>query len=265
MTHNHANAPPSADDVIERWNRHAELYATGCSKYGDRNKEVLSTPVILKMLGHVAGKRVLDAGCGEGYLSRLLAESGASVTAVDYSQAFLDIARKRTPDDTAIEYVHANLEQLDGLGDSVFDVVVSSLVIQGVPHYQAAIAEIFRVLRPGGTCVLAMTHPCFSSAGAWVKDAAGRKLYWKIDHYFDERASEIPWPPDADSTPLNFHRTLTSYFRALIDTGFVIEDLEEPQPSQEAIEKYPTFADDLRMAKFLVFRLRKPPMDEECR
>jgi Lrp/AsnC family transcriptional regulator for asnA, asnC and gidA len=62
MKHSHADAPPNADDVMERWKRHAELYAAGCSKYGGRNKEVLSTPAILKMLGYVAGKRVLSPG-----------------------------------------------------------------------------------------------------------------------------------------------------------------------------------------------------------
>jgi ubiquinone/menaquinone biosynthesis C-methylase UbiE len=254
------SAVPSADQAIERWNRIAERYAAGCAKYGDRNKEVLSTPVILKMLGDLAGKRVLDAGCGEGYLSRLLAERGASVTAVDYSQAFLDIAKARTPHGLAIDYVHANLEHLDGLDDAIFDLVASSLVIQDVPQYQAAIHEIFRVLRPGGTFVLATTHPCFSSDGAWVKDEAGRKLYWKTDHYFDERAYETHWPPDANNSPWNYHRTLTSYFRAMTGAGFAVEDLEEPKPSQDAIAQYPNYADDLRMAHFLVLKLGKPAM-----
>ena len=104
---------------------------------------------------------------------------------------------------------------------------------------------------------LAVTHPCFSSDGGWVKDSKGKKLYWKIDNYFYERGFEIPLTPHPDNNPIDFHRTLTSYFRTIVGTGFMIEDMMEPHPSQEAIGKHPDFIDDLRMSHFLVFRLRK--------
>ena len=215
------------------------------------------TPVILELLGRIVDKAVLDAGCGEGFLSRLMAERGASVTAVDYSTRLLEIARERTTEDLGIDYVHANLEHLDMLNDDTFDIVVSSLVIQDVPDYQAAVAEMYRVLRPGGACLLAISHPCFSSDGGWVRDADGKKLHWKIDNYFYERGFEIPLTPNSDHNPIGFHRTLTSYYRTITGAGFVIEDLMEPYPSQKAIEKYPDFIDDLRMTHFLVFKLKK--------
>ena len=246
-----------AEEVIKRWDLSAELVAAYCSKYGDINKEILLTPVILEMLDGVVDKNILDAGCGEGFLSRLMAERGAFVTAVDYSARLLEIARERTADDLRIDYLHANLEHLDMLNDDTFDIVVSSLVIQDVPDYRAAVAEMYRVLRPGGTCILAMTHPCFSSDGGWVRDSEGKKLYWKIDNYFYERGFEIPLTPNSDINPIGFHRTLTSYYRTIIGTGFVVEDLMEPYPSQEAIEKHPGFIDDLRMSHFLLFKLLK--------
>jgi ubiquinone/menaquinone biosynthesis C-methylase UbiE len=246
-----------AEEVIKRWDLSAELIAAYCSKYGDINKEVLLTPVILEILGRVADKNILDAGCGEGFLSRLMAERGAFVTAVDYSAKLLEIARKRTADNLQIEYLHANLEHLDMLNDDTFDIVVSCVVIQDVPDYQAAVKEMYRVLQPGGTCILAMTHPCFSSDGGWVKDSKGKKLYWKIDNYFYERGFEISLTPNSDNNPIGFHRTLTSYFRTIVGTGFMIEDMMEPYPSQEAIGRHPDFIDDLRMTHFLVFRLRK--------
>ncbi|MGD2156967.1 MAG: class I SAM-dependent methyltransferase [Anaerolineales bacterium] len=246
-----------AEEIIKRWDHSAELYASYCSKYGDINKEILLTPVILEMLGNVAGRNVLDAGCGEGFLSRLIAERGASVTAVDYSYKLLEIARERTPDDLEIEYLHANLERLDKLNDDTFDFVVSCVVLQDLLDYQVAVAEMYRVLRPGGTYILAITHPCFSSDAGWVKDSNGKKLYWKIDNYFYERGFEIPITPGSENNPIGFHRTLTSYYRAILDAGFIIKDLMEPYPSQDAIEKHPDFIDDLRMSHFLVFRLRK--------
>lgn len=246
-----------AEELIKRWDRSAELCAGYSSEYGDINKEVLLTPLILEMLGQVAGRRVLDAGCGEGFLSRLLARRGASVMAVDYSRKLLEIARERTTADLQIDYLHANLERLDMLDDEAFEAVVSCVVVQAIPDYRAAVGEMCRVLGPGGMCILAIPHPCFSSDGSWVKDAEGEKLYWKIDNYFYERAFEIPLVPGSDHNPIDFHRTLTSYYRTILDAGFVVKDLVEPYPSPEAIEKYPQFIDDLRMSHFLVFELGK--------
>ena len=134
-----------AEEVIKRWDLSAGLVADYCSKYGDINKEILLTPVILEMLGRVADKNILDTGCGEGFLSRLMAERGAFVTAVDYSARLLKIARERTADDLQVEYLHANLEHLDMLNDGTFDIVVSCVVIQAVPDYQAAVKEMYSI------------------------------------------------------------------------------------------------------------------------
>ncbi len=249
----------TADEAIERWDALADQYAADCSEFGDPNKTVLLTPVILRMAGDVTSQRLLDAGCGEGFLSRLFAKGGANVTAVDYSKALLDIAATRTPDELAIDYRHANLEALDGFDDETFDMVVSCCVFHDLPDYVSALSELHRVLVPQGRFILAMTHPCFSSDGGWARDSEGNKLHWKTDNYFRERAVEVDWPPGSKNKPINFHRTLTSYFRNIHAAGFSIEDLEEPMPSERAIQEHPHFLDDLRMSHFIVFDLRREP------
>lgn len=247
----------SAKEIAKRWDDNAQVYAEQIHRYGDINKEVLVTPHLLEMLGDLAGKRVLDAGCGEGFLSRLMADEGASVLAVDYSEKMLAMARERSPAERKIDYRHANLEKMEGFQAGDFDLAVSSLVIQDLPDYKAAIGEIYRVLQPGGRFIMAIAHPCFSSDGAWERDAEGNKLYWRVDNYFDERPIEQSWPIGAKSKSIYFHRTLTSYYKALMAAGFEVEDLLEPAPTPEAIEKHPRFADDLRMTHFLIFNLRK--------
>ncbi|MCD8506263.1 MAG: class I SAM-dependent methyltransferase [Alkalibacterium thalassium] len=119
------------------------------SKFGDLHKEVLLTPTILSLLEDVGGQKILDAGCGEGYFSRLLAEKGAYVTAVDFSARMLDIARERTSNDAAIDYRQANLEDLNELESSLFDQVMSNMAIQDVAHLDAVLGEVHRVLKPG--------------------------------------------------------------------------------------------------------------------
>ncbi|MDD2890612.1 MAG: class I SAM-dependent methyltransferase [bacterium] len=244
------------DDIIKRWDIHAEEYASYCSKYGDRNKEVLLTPTFLKMTGDVSSKKVLDAGCGEGFLSRLLAERGASVTAVDYSKELVEIARKRTQEGINIDYRHENLEHLNSLINDFFHMVVSCCAVQDVLDYKSAIKELSRVLKTGGTFILAIPHPCFSSDGSWGRDTDNKKLYWKTDNYFFEREYNF-WAKTRENNPITFHRTITSYFKTLTEAGFLLQELIEPFPSKESIEKYPNFKDDLRMSHFLILKLIK--------
>jgi len=245
------------NDLSKRWDQIAEQLAPYCSKFGDINKEVLLTPIILEILNDINGQTILDGGCGEGFLSRLMAERGATVTAVDFSERLLEIARERTPNTLGIDYLQANLEDLNFLGDDSFNSIVSCLAIQDVADHQAAIQEFFRLLQPGGVCIIAISHPCFDSDGGWVRDDEGNKLHWKTDNYFYEREIEITFFKDAESKPIGFHRTLSNYFKTIKDIGFIIEDLIEPFPSQEAIKKHPQFIDDLRMSHFLLFKLEK--------
>ena len=247
----------TAEEIIGGWDRNAEKVADYIGRYGDRNKEILLTPRVLDWLGEIQDLEVLDAGCGEGFLCRLLAERGARVTGIDFSHNMLKIAGKRTPPELNVCYRQLNLENLDPIPKASFDLIVSLLALQDVPDYQAVLRELSRVLKPGGRFFLAFTHPCFTSDGSWVRDESGNKLHWKTDRYFLEREVEMRLDPDSDDNPIGFHRTLTRYYRAIREAGFIIQDLNEPTPNPEAIEKYPNFKDDLRMCHFIIFDLVK--------
>lgn len=248
----------STEEARRRWDLHAPELTAGYTSQGDIHREVLLNPALLSLLGAVDGKRVLDAGCGEGYLSRMLAQRGASVVAADYSEKMLEIAGRRTPPGLAIEYVHANFERLEFLQAGTFDVVVANMVLQDLAGYQAAIREAHRVLTPPGAFVFSILHPCFSTPGSgWVTNETGDRLHWKVDAYFDEIAVDLGWPRGAGEGILHFHRTLTSYHRAIREAGFVVEALLEPKPSDAMLAKHPEFREDLRMCHFLVLRATK--------
>jgi ubiquinone/menaquinone biosynthesis C-methylase UbiE len=246
-----------ASEYIKAWDRNAPKWAANVAEFGDRNKEVLITPLVMDWLGEIRGLDVLDAGCGEGFLCRLMAEKGAQVTGIDYSQKMLDIALERTPSDSSITYRHLNLEKLDPIKEDCYDLIISLLTLQDVPDYQAALKELYRVLKPGSRCFLAFSHPCFFSDGGWIRDNEQNKLYWKSDRYFQERQVEMRLDPESEDNPQGFHRTLSSYYRAILDAGFSILDLIEPYPSEEDLQKHPGFKDDLRMCHFIVFDLEK--------
>ncbi len=245
---------------IEYWDQFAVLFTNHIDKYGDISRKVLVNPVIFKMLGNVNGKSILDAGCGEGFLSRLLTGLGGKVTAIDYSVEMLKIASQRTEKNSNIKYIHANLENMPEIPTNSFDIAVSNLVIQDLEDINAALSELFRVIKLSGELIFSIIHPCFTPpVYGWVKDTDGKKLYWKIDKYFSEQPFKQNFPIGApDGGALLFHRTLTTNIRSIIKSGFIITDVEEPIPSKESILEFPEFEKDLRVCNFIIFKCLKP-------
>ena len=246
------------EEAIKLWDQNAEIITANYSEQGDLHREVLLNPTLFKLVENVKQKNILDAGCGEGYLSRIFAKSGASVVAVDFSKNMLDIARKKTPKEHNIKYHYGNCEKLEFLDDESFDIIVSNMVIQDLENYKAAIKEMYRLLKSGGNFVFSILHPCFVTPDSgWEKSEDGEKLYWKVDKYFYEGVYEQAYPQGQTDKVLFFHRTLTSYFNAITEAGFILEGLVEPKPSSEMLGKYPSFEEDFRCSDFIVFKLRK--------
>lgn len=244
--------------AIEKWDKFAETFTSRYGEQGDIHREVLLNPSLLQLIESVKDKKVLDAGCGEGYLSRMLAKAGASVVGVDYSKTMIQLAQNRTPLELNIEYKHGNCENLNFLQDKRFDLIVSNMVIHDLPNYELAISEMYRLLADQGCFIFSISHPCFVTPGSgWVKADHGEKLYWKVDNYFYEGEYNQVLPLDQEEKLLYYHRTLSSYINTIVKAGFRIEAMDEPKPSDEMIEKYPSFKEDFRCSDFLVFKLRK--------
>jgi SAM-dependent methyltransferase len=242
-------------DATERWDRNA---ASWHKFYGanDPSRRDLLDPIILGILGDISGKRVLDAGCGDGYLSRKLAKLGAKVTGVELSQEMLSFAleeQKREPLD--ITYHKANITSLPFLSDRSFDVVVTNNVIQDVADYRGAFKEFSRLLRPAGTYLQIVNHPCFATpVWGWVRDTNGNRLYRKVDYYFKRGPFPVEWRPETRMEPtITWHRTLGDLVNVLISSGFRITKLIEPEPTELWFSLYPKSAEgDSRIPDFLI-------------
>ncbi|KRG14088.1 class I SAM-dependent methyltransferase [Lederbergia galactosidilytica] len=244
------------EEAIKRWDQFADAYSEMHTEQGDRHKEIFLNPTLFSLMDKVENQKVLDAGCGEGYLSRLLAKAGANVTAVDFSKRMLEIAKERTGSEQII-YKYGNCEDLSFLEDQSFDLIVSNMVIQDLADYEKVFLEMYRLLVKGGVFIFSLLHPCFVTPNSgWEKDQNGEKMHWNVDQYFYEGAYEQRM--GEQEKILLFHRTLTSYVNTAIQSGFLIDGLIEPKPSPEMLEKYPTFKEDFRCADFIVFKLRKP-------
>lgn len=127
------------------------------AKHYDRTNDVLSAGNAIlwryattRAVAPVAGERILDIAAGTGTSSAALAKSGAHVVAVDFSEGMIAEGRKRHP---GIEFIEANAEKLP-FGDNEFDAVTISFGLRNVNNPQAALSEMYRVLKPGGRLVV---------------------------------------------------------------------------------------------------------------
>ena len=160
---------------------------------------------MLKALGDVSGKSVIDIGCGEGRFCQLLTELGAVVTGIDLTAALIEQARnvgsKRET------YLVGDAEDLAGVADDAFDLAVSYIVLTDLLDYRRSIREAYRVLRPGGRFIVCNIHPMRSAAmntDGWISDRS-RKLFYPVDNYTEEGPREFLW---WRGPIINMHRTV---------------------------------------------------------
>jgi len=253
------------DNVRTGWDDVAAWWASRYSAKGDINREWVIDPALFEILGEVRGRKILDAGCGTGYLARLLAKAGASVDGVDLSEKQLDAARAdQSRAKLDIRYHQGDLGDLRSFREGMFDVAVSNIVLQDVRRLPEAVREIHRVLRPGGRFVFSITHPSFEAPvpGRWIIEPADSeriedRQHLAVDRYFDRVA--VYWGPPGELLAVGFHRPMRDYFEALHGAGFHVTRYEEPLPKKEALERFPRyFRDMLRLPNFLIVEAVKP-------
>lgn len=171
-------------------------------------------PAMLRLLGDVTGKRILDAGCGSGPTSIALSAQGAEVSGFDLSTAMVDIARRSLPE-TDLR-VHDLADPLPW-DDHTFDVAVASLVLHYLPDWSSPLAELRRVLGTGGRLLVSVNHP-----GAFPIVHPDLQ-YFGITEYTEDY--------DFDGTTVDltfFHRPLSAMAESFADAGFRIVGIYEP-------------------------------------
>jgi SAM-dependent methyltransferase len=247
------------------WDASAGWWTSRYSERGDPNREWVIDPALFRLLGDVKGQSILDAGCGSGYLARLLAAKGAKVVGVDHSARLLEVARrKERQEPLGLQFHKMDLARLSPLASDAFDIVVSNVVMQDVVAFDKAFREFSRILRPGGRLVFSVTHPCFERPvpGMWVREPPDTERIeeWRgvlLDWYYDRVA--LWWGPQGQPAMVGFHRTLEDYAGALRAAGLLIARIEEPKPVPEAIERmHRQFADYLRVPNFLIVEAVRP-------
>jgi SAM-dependent methyltransferase len=170
------------------------------------------------LLPDLGGRRVLDLGCGFGWHCRYARE-------IDFPAG-------------------------------TFDVVISSLALHYVERFDLACRAVQHCLSTTGAFVLSVEHPVFTARAEqdWFHGPDGRRLHWPVDHYQQEGPRRTSWLAD---DVRKHHRTVATYLNTLIDAGFQIARLAEPQPPDAMLGAHPDAPDELRRPMFLLIHALK--------
>ncbi|WP_419910660.1 class I SAM-dependent methyltransferase [Hoeflea sp.] len=257
-------------DVAVHWERNAETWTRTTRAGHDVYRDALNTPSFLAMLPPVKGLKGLDVGCGEGANTRKIAEQGARMTGIDIAPTFIRHARQaETETPLGIDYQEADAHLLP-FEDACFDFATAFMSLMDMPRQDRALAEIYRVLRPGGFLQFSILHPCFVPPKRRnVRDGKGTVRAVQVADYFNEvdgqvdtwLFSDIPEEERARLEPFTvprFHRTLTSWVAMICGAGFVIQAFGEPRASDDTARKYPLVADTQVTPIFLHVRAGRP-------
>ena len=200
-----------------------------------------------------SNKDVLDLGCGFGWHARYAAERNARrVVAIDVSERML--AKAESMDSEGIEYRLSAMEDLD-FPAGTFDVIISSLAFHYVKDWDTLIRKISSWLRPDGDFVFSVEHPVFTAYGSqdWYYSEDGKILHFPVDNYFYEGKRDAIFLGEHMT---KYHRTLTTYISSLLDNGFAITKLAEPEPPEDMMD-IPGMKDEMRRPMMLLVAAKK--------
>ncbi|MEU7144866.1 class I SAM-dependent methyltransferase [Nocardia sp. NPDC046473] len=206
-------------------------------------------PAMLELAGAVAGRRILDAGCGSGPLFAALRDRGAIVTGIDASAAMLELARQRLG--TEVELRCADLADPLPFADGEFDDVVASLVLHYLRDWGPTLTELRRVLTPGGRLLVSVDHP-FVAYG--MQRLAGQSPNYSATYQWD-----FHWTLGDQTVPISFWaRPLHAMTDAFTAAGFRISTISEPPPDPAARDLFPEEYQALTTAPCFLFFVLQP-------
>jgi SAM-dependent methyltransferase len=207
-------------------------------------------PAMLDLVGEVAGKDVLDIGCGAGPLTELLMRRGARVSGFDSSARMVEIARDRVGHDGSADLRVADLADPLPYDDDSFDVACASLVLHYLADWVDPLSEIRRVLRPGARLVASVNHP--------LAFALMEKRYFGIEQYEDKHTFD-----GREATLVMWHHTLDDISRAINKSGLRLVSLHEPPVADDTPAELLPEPGKRRFISFLFLVLENPPKSRD--
>ncbi|HVM71253.1 MAG TPA: class I SAM-dependent methyltransferase [Anaerolineales bacterium] len=228
------------EETRQAWNTNAAYWD---EKMGEGNDFVnlLEWPAILRLLEPQPGQHILDIATGNGLTARRLAGLGAQVTAFDFSEELIQLAKARSTPGLPIRYLvldatdaSALLASLAGSPHSSFPSALCNMALFDMADIEPLFHVLPRLLEPGGRFVFSLTHPAFNNTSS-VHVAEEMDLEGQIVSTYSVKVSRYMTPSQAHGAALQgqpkpqlyFERPLQYYFNLGFRNGFVLDGFEE--------------------------------------
>ena len=235
------------------WEAHARWWIDGFTDGVDAEYEEQILPLAARELA--GAQRILDVGCGDGQVSRLAVGLGAAIViGIDPTWNQITVAHERGG---GAAFSRASAAQLP-FADETFDAVVACLVFEHIRDVDAAIAEVARVLQPGGRFCFFLNHPLLQTPNSgWIDDQIldPPEQYWRIGPYLieDETIEEVE---KGVFIPF-IHRPLSRYVNALAQCGLLVQRMDEPAPPDGFLARADEYAAAATIPRLLYLGTRK--------
>lgn len=185
----------------------------------DKNRHYLSE-IIHKMMGKVKGKKILDAGCGAGFDSKIMAKKGAEVIGIDISPNMLKMAKKKCKG-LNIKFYLRDMEKT-GFPNGHFDIVAAIFCVALKRNLRKVLKEFYRVLKKGGELFLVDVHPI-------------RKMVVYTGDYFETGKH---WEISRGWKRFEYYRKIEDLLNTSISAGFTLKEIREPKPKVKKEERF---------------------------
>ncbi len=223
------------EEVRNIWNANAEFWDSRMGEGNDFHK-MLIEPIQLKLLNIKAGDKILDIACGNGQFARKMAELGANVTAIDFSDKFIAIAKSKGKHDIKYQVIDVTRKtDLKKLTGNSYDSIVCTMALMDMENIKVLINHLPRMLKRDGIFVFSILHPCFNSGENMLvheRDELGGEVksryYVKIRDYLIEKSSLGVGMIGQPRPQYYFHRPVSTILKHFFKNGFVLDAYEEP-------------------------------------
>lgn len=239
-----------------QWDVYARVYDETQGETGDPAHQFLFDPAIRELLKDVTGKVILDAGCGNGYWARRLSSKAKQVVGIDASKELIQIARSKN-NPVNVKYEIMDLTGKLDFSDETFDLILSSMVLQYVPSLENIAAEFQRILKSKGEVVICMQHPIYQyhfRAQAMIGKRS--EIFPDTAGYFGRKFIKQK-VLSGKALVDYFNRPLRDYLQPFLNKDFVLIDFEEPEFTEEILEKTPQYKVISEIPRVALLKFRK--------
>ncbi|MFK7968986.1 MAG: class I SAM-dependent methyltransferase [Bacteroidia bacterium] len=231
------------------WEANADYWDARMGIKGNDWHSTLISPITVRLLNMKPGDKLLDVGCGNGVFARTMAHLGVNVTAFDFAER--NILNAKTYPSEHIDYKVLDATKSDellSLGNHTYDAAAANMVLMDIPIVDPLFKALTQLLKPGGSFVFSIPHPCFRGEKNVREDDDGIFVFDYTEN-IQSMGEAIRNQPELQ---FYFHRSISTLLHTAFKYGLIMDGIEEPvfeKKKQTIFTKIPPV---------LILRLRYP-------